>query len=52
MTPEVNPMYNEVRYNNTPHFFETKEKAERFKKESRRAGMKTTDVIDLESIPF
>lgn len=52
MTPYVNPMYDEIRWNYTYHSFDTKEKAERFKKESRRAGMKTSDVMDLENLPF
>lgn len=52
MRPKINPLYNEIRYTYEPHFFETQERAERFKKESRRSGMETTKVIDLDSLPF
>lgn len=52
LTPVVNPMDNEIRHTTKAYFFDTKEQAERFKKESRRAGMKTSAVIDLENLPF
>lgn len=50
--PEINPLHNEVWHNFTWHHFDTKEQAERFKKESRRSGKKTTDVMDIENLPF
>lgn len=48
----ISPLYSEIRYDHDPYFFDTETEAERFKQQQRQLGLMTTDVMELENLPF
>lgn len=52
LIPAISPMYDEIRYDSEPHYFDTEKDATRFMRYQRRLGRKTTQVMDMENLPF
>ena len=48
----ISPLYSEIRHEHDPYFFDTEAEAEHFKQRQRQLGRATTEVMDLENLPF
>ena len=52
LTATISPLYSEIGYDQKAHFFDDLAEAESFMEDNRAKGIKVSDVIDRENLPF